>query len=169
MPRFQASAAGCSTRCIRDNTEPLAFPSQMILNRQMACTDWHRAKEELPGQLPPASSPITDHVPPTRRDDSFMLRNPSHHHPSTSSSISSFLTSPFSLCTSLQLSNQKGIKKKGLRHKSLLIDLKLCFETKPSGLESLYFNEKKGWWKSGNTPRNKQPRLRAYISSSLCP
>lgn len=115
MPRFQVSAAGCSTRCIRDNTEPLAFPSQMILNRQMACTDWHRAKEELPGQLPPASSPITDHVPPTRRDDSFMLRNPSHHHPSTSSSISSFLTSPFSLCTSLQLSNQKGIKKKGIK------------------------------------------------------
>lgn len=37
----------------------------------------------------------------------------------------------------------KGEGKKGLRHKTLLIDFKLRFETKPSGLESVYFNVKR--------------------------
>lgn len=136
----------------------------------MACTGWHRAKRKKKPSLGSTRSTSISPLSSNRPFPTNAARWQLHaQQPTSSSSISSFLTSP--VCALCFSSPTKRGKKKGggLRHKSLLIDLKLCFETKPSGLESLYFNEKKGRWKSGNTPRNKQPRLRAHISSSLCP
>lgn len=98
----------------------------------------------LTGYLLSAFSPITDHFKPTRGDDSFKFKNPSLPWPFTSSLRFSSPFLPPSHLHSLCFSHlTKRGRKKGLRHKSLLIDLKLCFETKPSGSESLYFNVKR--------------------------
>lgn len=67
-----------------------------------------------------------------------------HHFPGLSHHPFAFL--PPSCLPHISIhfvSATKRGRKKGLRHKSLLIDLKLCFETKPSGSESLYFNVKR--------------------------
>lgn len=65
------------------------------------------------------------------------------HHPLCFSFLSLPSSHLHSLCAFCFSYPIKRGRKKGLRHKSLLIDLKFCFETKPSGLESLYFNVKR--------------------------